>query len=112
MTDILHRPALAALLDEATTHQRWRSRNAMASECGFSPSTLSLALSGQRPLPDHALESLIDCTGWPREAVMVPAVARRGDLETARLLLEVKRLREQVLRGTDDIAEAIRERGD
>lgn len=112
MKDLLHRPALAALLDEATTPQKWMSRRELARDCGFAPATFSMALKGERSLSEPALNALLEQTGWPRDALIIPERARPGDLETARLTGELKRLREQMLRGTDEIARAIRERGD
>lgn len=109
---LLHHVALDVLLAEATSHRRWRSRAELASECGFSPATFTHATKGNRGLSDMNLDALLDVTGWPREALVLPVRARSGDLETARLLAEVKRLREYVVRGTDKIADAIRQRGD
>ncbi len=112
MKELLHRPALDALLTLATSDRRWRSRNQIASEASITPSTLSDALSGRqgRGLSDEALASLCDVLGIDRDALVLPVLARSGDIETARLVAEVKRLREQVLQGTDVIFRALTER--
>lgn len=111
MSDLLHHQALDVMLTEATRPARWRSRNDLASQCGIHPTSLSLAASGKRSLSPDSLAALIDCTGWPQDALLLPARARAGDLETARLTAELRRLRDDVNRRTDDIAAAIRERG-
>lgn len=113
-TLISHR-TLDALVTEATSPQRWRTRAQLASEWGYSTTTLSLACSGKRPLSDKALDDLLALTGWPGEGgLILPVRARPGDLETVRLTTELRLLREQVsdvlLRGTDNVAQAIRER--
>ncbi|HEY7822668.1 MAG TPA: hypothetical protein VIG24_07550 [Acidimicrobiia bacterium] len=112
MSDLLWRPGLEALIDEATQDARWRSRNHLAGECGIHPTSLSLALSGKRPLSDAALDALVEGTKWGRDILLIPAQARRGDLESVRITTELKRLRDEVNRRTSEIAEAIRMRGD
>ena len=111
MAEPVNPASLDALLTEATSPQRWRSRNHLAAECGFSPTALSLAVTGKRDLSDATLDALIEQTGWRREALVVPVIARPGDLETRRLVAELKRLREDVsaavLSGTDEVARAI-----
>lgn len=114
MDTFVSHQSLDALVAEATSPQRWRTRSQLASEWGYSPTTLSMACAGKRPLSPSALDDLLSLTGWARGAVVLPAVARPGDLETVRLTNELRLLRERVsdalLRGTDEVAQAIRER--
>lgn len=109
--DVLHRPALEALLALATSDVRWRSRAQLAAEAGVTPSTFSDAMSGRRNLSDEAISGLCSVLpGCTREALILPVLARPGDLETVRLVAELKRLRADTNRALDDIAGAIRER--
>lgn len=114
MSDFFHAQVFDALVREATSAQRWLSRGHLADELGVTPSTLSMATSGSRAWPASRVDELERVTGWSRDLLWLPQVSRPGDLESARLLTEVRRLREQVsdvlLRGTDEVAQAIRER--
>lgn len=90
--DVLHRPALEAVLHLATSPNRWRSASQLASDCGFTPSTFSNALSGRRGLSPEARASLCEVLGISPDALTVPWVARPGDLRTSvieRRLLDV-----------------------
>lgn len=108
--DLLHRAALDALLTEATRPALATSRARLAATCGFSPSTLSMAVSGSRPLPATALSALLDCTGWNREALMLPYRARPGDVEARRIVAELRRRREQDERWQREMLAALNER--
>lgn len=118
--EILHRPALQALLTLATDEhpRRWPTRQALAKDCGFTPSVLSSAVTGQRGMSDDSLNALChvlaEGTKTPpdifRQALVVPAIARPGDLETVRLAAELKRLRNDIHERVDEIAAAIKDR--
>lgn len=111
-TTFTHTPAVAALVGLATSSDRWPSQSRLASDLGISSAALSLAVNGQRPIPGAAVAAMVEL--FPRftpEAVLLPVRARPAELESKRLYAEVRRLREQVLRGTDEIAAAIREIG-
>lgn len=109
--DLLHRPALELMLTLATSNQRWPSRAKLAAECGVTPSTFSNALNGSRGLSDEAVTALCEVVpGCTREALLLPVRARSGDVETARLVAEMKRLQTVTNHGLDDIARALRER--
>lgn len=112
-SELLHRPALEMLLTLATSDVRWRSRAQLASDCGITPSTFSNALNPktERGLSEAAIEALCrEVPGCTRDALVLPVRARRGDLETARLLAEIKRKREADARWGDEILRALRER--
>lgn len=103
MGDILHREALAALLDEATRPQRWGSRAELARDCGFAPATFTHAINGSRGLSKGALAALTEQTGWTEDVLHVPSLARPGDLETRRLLTALERLRTSVVSELDQL---------
>lgn len=111
--DILHRPALAALLTLATSDERWPSRSKLAADAGIVPSILSDALNPERNrgLSDAAIDSLCGVLpGCTREALILPVMARPGDVETVRLVAELRALRSDVNYRVDEVARAIRER--
>lgn len=96
---ILHRPALEALVRVAISPRRWTSQSELAADCGFTPSTLSSARSGQRGLSDEALAALCRefaaATGADAEvfhaALNVPWVARPADVRSKELLAGLHR---------------------
>jgi hypothetical protein len=109
--ELLHRPALDLLLTLATSDVRWRSRSQLAAECGVVPSAFTDALKGRRGLSDDVVERMCAVVpGCTREALLVPVRARSGDIETARMTAEMRRLRDEVNRSLDDIAATLRER--
>ena len=110
MDTVVSPQTLDALLDEATRPQRWQSRNYFASDCGVSPTAVSLFVNGKRGLSEASFEAILEHSGWPREALEFPVLARSGDVEEKRLYVELKRLREDVNRRTDDIARVLSER--
>lgn len=110
-SDLLHRPALDMLLTLATSDVRWPSRARLAAACGVTPSTFSNALNGSRGLSEEAVEALCSVVpGCTREALLLPVRARSGDVETARLVAEMRRLQQVTGQGLDGIASALRER--
>lgn len=86
---LLHRPALRAILDVATGPRRWRSHAQIATDSGFAPSTLSGALNGHRGLSDETLTALCAELGIDPDALLVPWVARPGDLRSDEIVRQL-----------------------
>lgn len=105
----LHRPALIALLDIATSeHKLWTSQSALAADCGIAAPTLSYARKGERGLSDAVLDSLTEGfsrqTGTDpqvfRDALVLPTKAVSGDVRSAELVRELKAMQNELTRLT------------
>lgn len=95
--ELLHRPALQAILTLATSEVRWPSRASLASECGFAPATFSHALRGDRGLSDEALDSMSQVMGIDaRAALVLPWVAQPGDLRTEVLSSRLRSVQDEL----------------
>lgn len=105
---ILHVEALRALIAVATSEQRWESQGALASDCGFTPATLSHVLSGRRGLSSDATKRLCTALGISQDALRLPALARPGDLETDRIAREVRTL----VNAACDLLATVEDRGE
>jgi len=94
--EFLHRPGLAAVVALATSPRRWSSKSQLCADAGITDSTLSMALKGDRGLSEASLQALLDVMpeGVTREALILPVRARPGDLETVRIVSELRRLRD------------------
>lgn len=101
--DLLNRDALDALLTVATSERRWASRSQFAASAGVSRATIWNALDGRRGLSDQIQQAICEQLGVPVEAITVPPRARPGDLETVRLLNEIKSLRSELNRRLDEL---------
>lgn len=96
-TEFLHRPALAAAVALATSPMRWASQSQLCGDAGITPSTLSMALKGDRGLSEAAVTALLSVMPdeVTRDAFILPVRARPGDLETQRIVAELRRKQDE-----------------
>ena len=109
--NLLHVPALNALIAVALSPRQWESANQIASDAGVTPATLSHARSGRRQLSPTVLDSLtkVLADSVPddkvtaqlfRDALVLPERAKPGDVRVQELIAALHETQDALTRLT------------